>query len=180
MKKLSWMLAAILTCGLATTVFTSCSSNNEDGSTPTATFSKIQVVCTAETTQSALDVLNMKVYYPDNTATTTVESMTGTTWTKTIEIPASKAPCTIECYMTVTPKDAEGKASNLKFGKSCKMMVSTLDNNGYNISTILGGYSMSTVDVEDGTALSEFAKDANNGETRTTISIDKNGNLSEK
>ena len=180
MKKFSWMLAAILTCGLATTVFTSCSSSSDDSSTPAATFSTIQVVCTAETTQSSLDALNMKVYYPDNTATTTVESMTGTTWTKTIEIPASKAPCTVECYMTVTPKDAEGKTSNLTFGKGCKMTVSTLDSKGNSISLILSSNPISTTVVEDGIALSEFAKNTNSAERKITISIDKNGNLTEK
>ncbi|MBQ4292763.1 MAG: hypothetical protein II752_08565 [Muribaculaceae bacterium] len=171
------MMAAILTCGLATSVIASCGSD-DDSITPSAQFNKIVVECSAEATQSTIDVFNVKPYYPDNSGNTTIETMTGTTWTKTIEIPASKTPCSLEYYILVIPKDPNGETSDLTFGKGSKIVVTTFDSRGHIISTKERARSMITEEVQDGINLKTFAKEQNNNEEKITFNIDKSGKVS--
>lgn len=180
MKKINlWMLAAILFCGLTATVLSSCSKDDDNSSSSdtNAAFTKIKIVYTAETTQSTLDAFNVKAYRANSDGVTEPVTLSGTSWTETIEIPASKAPCTIEMYMVTTPKDATGTSSKLSFGVGKTVQVITLDANGKEINVKKDGTVLHSSDIIDGTSLAEIAKNSNNGESRVIITIDKNGNI---
>ena len=174
------MMAAILFCGI--TVFTSCSSSDDDNSSSPSgkSFSSVKIEYSVNAEQSTLNAFIVNVYHTKADANTDPEAMTGTTWTKTVEIPASRVPCTVQFYTIIKPQDNDGKASNLTYSVNKSIKINVVKTDGTSIGSEKNQDSMSPLNVEDGMSLTQFAKETNSKIERWTYYIDENGTITKK
>ena len=178
MKKSLISMAAILFAALmTTTTFTSC--GDDDDEPKKAELIKAVVKYTVTSDAETLGLFKVNVYGTDAAGTVFEETMSNPSYTKTVEIPVSKLPCTVELYTKSTA--LEDKAATEDFGVS---MESNID-----VTTVRSDNTV--VDNKEqtdnwwgtkfsaGTSLSEFAETYMNSHTKLVMFIDANGNITD-
>ena len=175
-KYFAWMMTAILFCGL-TTVLTSCGSDDDNGKDSGATLTKVRVVYTVTTDQSVINAFNVNVYNTFEDGNTNPEAMSNTTWTKTVEIPASKFPVNVEFYTVIKPLVDGATSSNLSYSLKREIELVCIYSDGTTGVATKKAENQGIKTVEDGTSLAEFAKDTNNGQTHWSFTVSKEGTI---
>jgi len=95
------MLAAILTCGLAVTALSACSSD-DDGKTETKT--EVTMMYYLKVTDDVMKVADVEVNYVDQTGAKKKETLTSAEWKKKLN--ANALPLTEGIWAKITPKAA--------------------------------------------------------------------------
>lgn len=175
-KYFAWMMTAILFCGL-TTVLTSCGSDDDNGKDSGATLTKVRVVYTITTEQSTLDAFKMNIYNTFEDGNTNPEATANTTWTKTVEIPASKFPVNVEFYTVIKPLVDGATSSNLSYSLKREIELVCIYSDGTTGVATKKAENQGIKTVEDGTSLAEFAKDTNNDQTHWAFTVSKDGTI---
>lgn len=175
-KYFAWMMTAILFCGL-TTVLTSCGSDDDNGKDSGATLTKVRVVYTITTEQSTLDAFKMNIYNTFEDGHTNPEATANTTWTKTVEIPASKFPVNVEFYTVIKPLVDGATSSNLSYSLKREIELVCIYSDGTTGVATKKAENQGIKTVEDGTSLAEFAKDTNNDQTHWAFTVSKDGTI---
>ena len=96
------MAAVLFAALMTTTVLTSCSSSDSD-EPKKPEFTKAVVKYTVNSDDATLGLFKLNVYGTDADGNAVVETMSNPSYSKTVEIPVSKLPCTVEYYIMVTP-----------------------------------------------------------------------------
>ena len=99
-KNILLMMAAILTCGLAVTVLSACSSDDDDNKTEAKT--EVTMMYYVKVSDDVLKVADVEVNYMDQTGTKKKEKLTSAEWKKTIN--ATALPLTEGLWAKITPK----------------------------------------------------------------------------
>ena len=99
-KKILWMLAAILTCGLTVTTMTACSSSDDD---KTDGQPQKEILYVVKISDDVLKVANVEVNYVDQTGAKKKESMTSTMWTKNYKL-SNATSLNQGIWAKITPK----------------------------------------------------------------------------
>lgn len=172
-------MAAILFAALmTTTTFTSCGSDDDDGPKK-AEFTKAVVKYTVTSNDATLGFFKVNVYGTDADGNGFVETMSNPSYTKTVEIPVSKLPCTVELYSVATP--LEDKAATEKFDFEVKRNIDVMTMRSDN--TVVADVDRTTtsgeLNVAEGASLSELAKRMNK-HTKLVIYIDVNGKVTDQ
>ena len=175
-KYFAWMMTAILFCGL-TTVLTSCGSDDDNGKDSGTTLTKVRVVYTVTTDQSVIDAFKVNVYNTFEDGNTNPEAMSNTTWTKTVEIPASKFPVNVEFYTVIKPLVDGATSSNLSYSLKREIELVCIYSDGTTGVATKKAEKQGIKTVEDGTSLAEFAKDTNNDQTHWSFTVSKDGTI---
>lgn len=102
-KNILLMMAAILTCGLAVTGLSACSSSDDD-KTETPQEQAVKMYYGVEVSDDVLKVANVEVNYVDQTGAKQKEVMTSKEWKKTLD--TNKLPLTEGLWARITPKSA--------------------------------------------------------------------------
>lgn len=183
MKKIwNFFLAAIIICG-TTTVLSSCGDDDDGGSSgggggaPGASFKTAKVTYNISISPALLTDFKVNAYYIlDKSNSSYPETMESASWTKTVEVDASKMPVTFELYFALTPKNRDNGATATVQGDmeiNYNMSVVTVKSNGSTADSnqaqnkFKGTLSSSTV-------VATFAKDAN-ASKHLSITVDKDG-----
>lgn len=175
-KYFAWMMTAILFCGL-TTVLTSCGSDDDNGKDSGATLTKVRVVYTVTTDQSVIDAFKVNVYNTFEDGNTNPEAMSSPTWTKTVEIPASKLPVNVQLYTVIKPLVDGATSSNLSYSLKREIELVCIYSDGTTGAAKKTADNQTTETVGDGTSLADFAKDTNNGQTHWSFTVSKDGTI---
>lgn len=175
-KYFAWMMTAILFCGL-TTVLTSCGSDDDNGKDSGTTLTKVRVVYTVTTDQSVIDAFNVNVYNTFEDGNTNPEAMSSTTWTKTVEIPASKLPVNVQLYTVIKPLADGATSSNLSYSLKREIELVCIYSDGTTGAAKKTADNQTTKTVEDGTSLADFAKDTNNDQEHWSFTVTKEGTI---
>ena len=171
-------MAAVLFAALVTTTaFTSCSSSDDEPKT--AEFTKAVVKYTVTSDAATLGLFKVNVCGTDADGNGFVETMSNPTYTKTVEIPVSKLPCTVELYTRTTPLEDKVVTEAFDFNVQRRLDVTSMrsDNTPINNSEHASGAPY--YDNPAGTSLTEFARKRNN-DPRLVIYIDANGNVTDQ
>ena len=97
------MAAVLFAALMTTTMFTSCSKDDHNDEPKKAEFTKAAVTYTVTSDAATLGLFKVNVYGTDADGNGFVETMSSPSYTKTVEIPVSKLPCTVQLYTVVTP-----------------------------------------------------------------------------
>ena len=179
MKKSMISMAAVLFAALVTTTaFTSCSSSDDD-EPKTAEFTKAVVKYTVTSDAATLGLFKVNVYGTDADGNGFVETMSNPSYTKTVEIPVSKLPCTVQLYTVATPLEDKVVTEAFDFNVQRKLDVMTMRSDNTVIHNVDCEKGIPYYDNPAGTSLSEFARKRNN-EPRLVIYIDANGNVTDQ
>lgn len=181
MKKSMISMAAVLFAALmTTTMLTSCSKDDDNDAPKKAEFTKAVVKYTVTSDAATLGLFKVNVYGTDADGNGFVETMSKSSYTKTVEIPVSKLPCTVQLYTVATPLEDKVATEAFDFNVQRILDVMTLrsDNTVVNDKEI--GNGVPYYDNPGGTSLSEFARKRNNDDPRLVIYIDANGNVTDQ
>ena len=172
------MAAVLFAALMTTTVLTSC-SKDDDNEPKKAELTKAIVKYTVTSNSATLGLYKVNVYGTGADGKGFVETMSNPSYTKTVEIPVSKLPCTVQLYTVVTPLEDKVVTEAFDFNVQRKLDVMTLrsDNTVVNDKEI--GNGVPYYDNPAGTSLSEFARKRNN-DPRLVIYIDANGNVTDQ
>ena len=107
------MAAVLFAALMTTTMLTSCSKDDDNDDPKTAEFTKAAVTYTVTSDAATLGLFKVNVYGTDADGNGFVETMSKSSYTKTVEIPVSKLPCTIEFTTNASP--LEDKEATEKF-----------------------------------------------------------------
>ena len=179
MKKSMISMAAVLFAALmTTTVLTSCSSSNGD-EPKKAEFTKAVVKYTITSNDATIGLFKVNVYGTDADGNGFVETMSSPSYTKTVEIPVSILPCTVEFTTKVSP--VEGKEATEKFDFEVKrnIDVMTVRSDNTAIADIDRTNTSSQLDVPAGASLSELAVRMNK-HSKLVFFIDVNGKITDQ
>ena len=105
--------------------------------------------------------------------------MSSPSYTKTVEIPVSKLPCTVQLYTVATPLEDKVVTEAFDFNVQRKLDVMTLRSDNTVVDDKEHGNGIPSFDNPAGTSLSEFARKRNN-DPRLIIYIDANGNVTDQ
>jgi hypothetical protein len=179
MKKSMISMAAVLFAALmTTTVLTSCSSSDDDEAVK-AKFTKAVVKYTVTSNDATLALFKVNVCGTGADGNGFTETMSSPSYTKTVEIPVSKLPCTVEFYTVATP--LEGKAATEKFDFEVvrNIDVMTLNDDNTGVADIGRTGTSARLNVAAGASLSELA-DKMNSHIKLEFYIDANGMITDK
>ena len=95
------MAAVLFAALMTTTMLTSCSKDDDEPKK--AEFTKAAVTYTVTSDAATLGLFKVNVYGTDADGNGFVETMSNPSYTKTVEIPVSKLPCTVQLYTVATP-----------------------------------------------------------------------------
>ena len=170
------MAAVLFAALMTTTVFTSCSKDDDNDEPKKAEFTKAAVTYTVTSDAATLGLFKVNVYGTDADGNGFVETMSSPSYTKTVEIPVSKLPCTVQLYTVVTPLEDKVVTEAFDFNVQRRLDVTSMrsDNTPINNSEHASGAPY--YDNPAGTSLSEFAKKRNN-HNKLVVYIDAKGNL---
>ena len=174
------MAAVLFAALMTTTVLTSCSSSNDDVDEPKkAELTKAIVKYTVESNSATLGLFKVKVYGTDADGNGFVETMSNPTYIKTVEIPVSKLPCTVELYTKVSP--LEGKTATEKFDFHVKWIldVMTVNSDDTVVDDNVRVNTLGRLNVGAETSLSELAETMNDY-TKLVIYVGANGKVTAK
>jgi len=170
------VLAATFICGAI--VFTSCSSD-DDNEPKKAEFAKAVVKYTVSSDASTLGLFKVDVCGTDADGKSFVETMSNPLYTKTVEIPVSKLPCTVELYTVTTPLEDKIATEDFDYNVQRRLDVMSFRSDNTPMHDIDHENGAPYYDNPAGTSLSEFAKKRNNHQ-KIVVYIDANGNLVNK
>ncbi len=102
-KNILLMMAAILTCGLAVTGLSACSSSDDD-ETETPQEQAVKMFYVVEVSDDVLKVADVEVNYVDQTGAKQKEVMTSKKWIKALD--TKTLPLTEGLWAKITPKSA--------------------------------------------------------------------------
>ena len=102
-KNILLMMAAILTCGLAVTGLSACSSSDDD-KTETPQEQAVKMFYVVEVSDDVLKVADVEVNYVDQTVAKQKEVMTSKKWIKALD--TKTLPLTEGLWAKITPKSA--------------------------------------------------------------------------
>ena len=179
MKRSMISMAAVLFAALmTTTVLTSCSSSDSD-EPKKPEFTKTVVKYTVNSDDATLGLFKLNVYGTDADGNAFVETMSNPSYSKTVEIPVSKLPCTVEYYIVVTPLEDKVATEDfdVKIERNIDAMSLLSDNTVSGV--VKESFNKYINKIEAGTSLSEFAEILNNY-GKVIISIDANGKLTKQ
>ena len=103
--------------------------------------------------------------------------MSSTTWTKTVEIPASKLPVNVQLYTVIKPLVDGATSSNLSYSLKREIELVCIYSDGTTGAAKKTADNQTTKNVEDGTSLADFAKDTNNDQTHWSFTVSKDGTI---
>ena len=179
MKKILISMAAVLFAALmTTTVLTSCSSSSDNDEPKKAPFTKAVVKYKVTSNDATLEMFKVNVYGTDVDGTAFIEAMTNPAYTKTVEIPVSKLPCTVEFYTVASPLEDEA-STVFDFKVERNIDVMTVNSDDTVVDDIDHTNTSTELDVPVGESLSELAKRMNKGH-KVVIFIDANGKVTEQ
>ena len=170
-------MAAVLFAARMTTVLTSCSKDDDEPKK--AEFTKAVVKYTVTSDAATLGLYKVNVYGTDVDGNDFVETMSNPSYTKTVEIPVSKLPCTVQLYTVATPLENKVATEAFDFNVQRKLDVMTLRSDNTVVDDKEHGNGIPSFDNPAGTSLSEFARKRNN-DPRLIIYIDANGNVTDQ
>ena len=179
MKRSMISMAAVLFAALmTTTVLTSC-SKDDDNEPKKAELTKAIVKYTVTSNSATLGLYKVNVYGTDADGNAFVETMSNPSYSKTVEIPVSKLPCTVEYYIVVTPLEDKVATEDfdVKIERNIDAMSLLSDNTVSGV--VKESFNKYINKIEAGTSLSEFAEILNNY-GKVIISIDANGKLTKQ
>lgn len=172
------MAAVLFAALMTTTVLTSCSSNNND-EPKKPTFTKAVVKYKVTSNDATLGLFKVNVYGTDADGNGFVEAMTNPAYTKTVEIPVSKLPCTVELYTVASPLEDKASTEVFNFEVTRDIDVMTVNNDDTVVADIELSNTSTELNVPVGESLSELAKRMNKGH-KVVIFIDANGKITEQ
>ena len=172
------MAAVLFAALMTTTVLTSCSSDSDDEPAK-ATFTKAVVKYTVKSDDASLGLYKVNVYGTDAEGKDFVETLSNPSYTKTVEIPVSKLPCTVHLYTVISPLENKAATQDFDFYLSRDLNVMTLNNDDTVVGAIERGNTSAVNKIPEGTSLSEFAKTMN-GHTKLVFYIDANGKITDQ
>ena len=178
-KTINWMFTTILLCVTVMCGFTSCSKDDDNDEPKKAEFTKAAVTYTVTSDAATLGLFKVNVYGTDADGNGFVETMSSPSYTKTVEIPVSKLPCTVQLYTVVTPLEDKVVTEAFDFNVQRKLDVMTLRSDNTVVNDKEHEYGIPYYDNPAGTSLSEFARKRNN-DPRLVIYIDANGNVTDQ
>lgn len=164
---------------MATTMLTSCSKDDDNDEPKKAEFTKAAVTYTVTSDAATLGLFKVNVYGTDADGNGFVETMSNPSYTKTVEIPVSKLPCTVQLYTVTTPLEDKAATEAFDFNVQRKLDVMTLRSDNTVVDDKEHGNGIPSFDNPAGTSLSEFARKRNN-DPRLVIYIDANGNVTDQ
>lgn len=177
MKKSIISMAAVLFAALmTTTVFTSCSKDDDNDEPKTAEFTKAAVTYTVTSDAATLGLFKVSVYGTDADGNGFVETMSSPSYTKTVEIPVSKLPCTVQLYTVATPLEDKVVTEAFDFNVQRRLDVMAMRSDNTVIHNVDCANGVPYFDIPAGTSLSEYARKRNN-HNKLVVYIDANGNL---
>ena len=98
-KNMLWMIAAILVCGLTVTMWSACSSDDDD---KTEAKPEVTMMYYLKVSDDVLKVADVEVNYVDQTGTKKKEVLTSAEWKKTFN--TTSLPLTEGIWAKITPK----------------------------------------------------------------------------
>ena len=107
-KNILLMMAAILTCGLAVTGLSACSSSDDD-KTETPQEQAVKMFYVVEVSDDVLKVADVEVNYVDQTGAKQKEVMTSKEWIKALD--TKTLPLTEGLWARITPKSGVASAN---------------------------------------------------------------------
>lgn len=173
------MAAVLFAALMTTTILTSCSKDDDNDEPKKAEFTKAAVTYTVTSDAATLGLFKVNVYGTDADGNGFVETMSSPSYTKTVEIPVSKLPCTVQLYTVVTPLEDKVVTEAFDFNVQRKLDVMTLRSDNTVVDDKEHEYGIPYYDNPAGTSLSEFARKRNN-DPRLVIYIDANGNVTDQ
>lgn len=186
LKILTCGRAAILTCGLAVTLLSACSSDDDPNAEAPQEQADVQMTYAVEVTDDVLKVADVEVNYVDQTGAKQKEVMTSTTWKKTLN--AKTLPLTEGLWAKLTPKGTVESGDYFVRVKTSATYEAKLANS----QTTSGGFgtdptaSVSFVQTPEHVAAwcatsptIGFAVDKNGNATKTSVDFGGNSNDSE-
>ena len=105
--------------------------------------------------------------------------MSNPAYTKTVEIPVSKLPCTVELHTVATPLEDKASTEVFNFEVTRDIDVMTVNNDDTVVADIELSNTSTELNVPVGESLSELAKRMNKGH-KVVIFIDANGKITEQ
>ena len=179
MKKSMISMAAVLFAALmTTTVLTSCSSSSDEPEK--AEFTKAVVKYTVTSDASTLGLYKVNVYGTDADGNDFVETMSNPSYTKTVEIPVSKLPCTVELRTVATPLEDKAATEDFNVNIERNLDVMTLRSDNTVVDDKEHTNASWATKVAAGTSLSEFANSYLNKHQKLVIYIDANGKVTDQ
>ena len=176
MKKSMISMAAVLFAALmTTTVLSSCSKDDDEPKK--AEFTKAVVKYTVTSDAATLGLYKINVYGTDVDGNDFVETMGSPSYTKTVEIPVSKLPCTVVLRTVATPLEDKAATEDFDVDIDRNLDVMTLRSDNTVVDDKEVSYNSWATQVAAGTSLSEFANSHLNNHPRLVIYIDANGKV---
>ena len=108
-KNILLMMAAILTCGLAVTGLSACSSSDDDKTESPQEQADVQMFYVVEVSDDVLKVADVEVNYVDQTGAKQKEVMTSKKWIKALD--TKTLPLTEGLWAKITPKSGVASAN---------------------------------------------------------------------
>ena len=174
------MAAVLFAALMTTTMLTSCSKDDDNDEPKKAEFTKAAVTYTVTSDAATLGLFKVNVYGTDADGNGFVETMSSPSYTKTVEIPVSKLPCTVQLYTVVTPLEDKVVTEAFDFNVQRRLDVMAMRSDNTVIHNVDCEKGIPYYDNPAGTSLSEFAKSHLNNHPKLVIYIDANGNVSIK
>ena len=173
------MFTTILLCVTVMCGFTSCSKDDDNDEPKTAEFTKAVVKYTVTSDAATLGLFKVNVYGTDADGNGFVETMSSPSFTKTVEIPVSKLPCTVKLYTRTTALEDKATTEAFDYNVQRRLDVMSLRSDNTGIHNIDRTSGTPYYNNPAGTSLSEFAKKRNN-HNKLVVYIDANGNLTDQ
>ena len=170
-------MAAVLFAALMTTVLTSCSKDDDEPKK--AEFTKAVVKYTVTSDAATLGLYKVNVYGTDVDGNDFVETMSNPSYTKTVEIPVSKLPCTIEFTTNASPLEDKEATEKFDYEVERNIDIMTVRSDDTVVDGIDRTNTSFEFNVPVGKSLSELATRMNNHK-KYVIYIDANGKITDQ
>ena len=178
MKKSMISMAAVLFAALmTTTVLSSCSKDDDEPKK--AEFTKAVVKYTVTSDAATLGLYKVSVYGTDVDGNDFVETMSNPSYTKTVEIPVSKLPCTIEFTTNASPLEDKEATEKFDYEVERNIDIMTVRSDDTVVDGIDRTNTSFEFNVPVGKSLSELATRMNNHK-KYVIYIDANGKITDQ
>ena len=172
------MAAVLFAALMTTTVLTSCSKDDDEPKK--AEFTKAVVKYTVTSDAATLGLFKVNVYGTDADGNGFVETMSSPSYTKTVEIPVSKLPCTVELRTVATPLEDKAATEDFNVNIERNLDVMTLRSDNTVVDDKEHTNASWATKVAAGTSLSEFANSYLNKHQKLVIYIDANGKVTDQ
>lgn len=170
------MAAVLFAALMTTTMLISCSKDDDNDEPKKAEFTKAAVTYTVTSDAATLGLFKVNVYGTDADGNGFVETMSSPSYTKTVEIPVSKLPCTVQLHTVATPLEDKVVTEAFDFNVQRRLDVMTMRSDNTVIHNVDCANGVPYFDIPAGTSLSEYARKRNN-HNKLVVYIDANGNL---